>query len=187
MAAGRIVVREEEDRIAPGNSTPALRRTVQRERRKSVAPWVAKTLQASYSSKMSLTLEISTELEPLLKAEAARAGRDVVAVAHEMLARSLRVAQTDSTRRLPEDESQLLEEINQGPSTAETERYLELIRKRQDEAITAAEVAELRAFTERMEKRAATRMQSVARLAERRGVEVETLMKQLQLDPPDAL
>ena len=160
---------------------------MRRERRKSDALWVAKTLQASYSSEMSLTLEISTELEPLLKAEAARAGRDVVAVAHEMLARSLRVAQADSARRLPEDESQLLEEINRGPSTAEMERYLELIHKRQDEAITAAELAELRAFTERMENLAVGRMQSVARLAELRGVEVEMLMKQLQLDPPDAL
>ena len=161
--------------------------TMRRERRKSVARWVAKTLQASYPSKMSLTLEISTELEPLLNAEAARAGRDVVTVAHEMLARSLRVAQRDSARRLSEDESQLLEEINRGPSTAEMERYLELIRKRQDEGITGDELDELRAFTDRMEKLAVARMQSVARLAELRGVGVETLMKQLQLDPPDAL
>ena len=73
-------------------------------------------------------------------------------------ARSLRVAQANSARRLSADESQLFEEINRGPSTAEMERDLELIRKRQE-----------------------------ARLAELRGVEVEMLMQQLQLDPPAAL
>lgn len=136
---------------------------------------------------MSLTLEISPELEPLLEAEAARAGRDVTTVAHEMLTRSLRMAQTASERRLPEEESRLLRAINEGPSTAEMERYIELIHKRQEETVTNDELVELRAFTDRMEKLAVARMQSVVRLAELRGIEVETLMKELQLDPPDAL
>lgn len=137
---------------------------------------------------MSLTLEIGSELEPLLEAEAAKTGSTPSTVAQNLLRKSL--ASSNKVPRAPRvtnDEARLLEEINQGPSTAEMERYFALIRKRQEETISDAELGELRAFSKRIEQQAVTRMRSIAKLAKLRGRRVEEVMAELQIEPPDVL
>ena len=138
---------------------------------------------------MSLTLEITADLERLLEAEASRTGSSPASVAHDMLRKSLsrRILPPDAAPRLSAEESELLEQINRGPSAAEMDRYLTLIRARQEESIGEAGLEELRAFTYRMEQLAVNRLTSLAALARLRGVDLEDLMDELQIQPPDVL
>ncbi|MDP6353647.1 MAG: hypothetical protein QF473_00995 [Planctomycetota bacterium] len=136
---------------------------------------------------MSLTLEISPELESFLEAEATRTGKDVTSVAEAVLRKSLCPGEHSSAPRLTAEEARLLEEINRGPTTSEMEGYIALIRKRQSETITEDELDELRSFTQRMEELAVLRLKNLKKLAELRGVDVEGLMTELQIGPPDVL
>ena len=85
------------------------------------------------------------------------------------------------------EESKLLEAINQGPTTFEMDECVGLIRKRQSETSSDAEFERLDAFTKGMEQLAVSRMKSLASLAELRGVDVEQLMQELDITPPDVL
>jgi hypothetical protein len=139
---------------------------------------------------MSLTVELSPDLERLLEEEARRTGTSPASVAREVLRKSLVPGLTtsgSSAPRLSPEESRLLAEINNGPSTAEMERYLALVKRRQSESLADSEMEELRGFTNRMERLAVTRMRALVALAALRGMEVEALMEELQLGkhPPD--
>jgi len=69
---------------------------------------------------MSLTLEINSELEPLLKAEAEKSGSTPTAVAHGLLQKYLAPGKASHG----EDETALLERINEGATSDQMERYL---------------------------------------------------------------
>lgn len=132
-------------------------------------------------------MEITPDLEPLLEAEAAKTGSNPVSVAEDLLRKSLTDVAPPSAPRLSAKESQLLEEINQGPPAEEMDRYVALIRKRQEGTVSEVELSELRAFTQRMEKLAVARMEKLAALARLRGIDIEELMEELQIQPPDVL
>ena len=104
-----------------------------------------------------------------------------------MLRKSLCPASKTSAPSLSGEEALLLAEINRGPSSSEMESYIALIRKRQSETITEEELDELRAFTQRMEQLAVLRLKNLEKLAELRGVDIEELMGELQIEPPDVL
>ena len=87
---------------------------------------------------MSMTIEISGELEPVLKAEAGKAGIDPIAYTHQLLRASLPPRKL-SAPSMSVEESRLLNQINQGFSEEEFERYRELIAKRQAETISPEE------------------------------------------------
>ena len=136
---------------------------------------------------MELTLNIASELESLLQAEADKKGSSPMSVAQELLAKSLTQTHPSDAPRLPGEESRLLAEINQGLSSEGMQRYRDLIQKRQDESISEEELIELRGVTQQMEALAVNRMKSLAELARLRGVDVEALMHELQIAPPDVL
>src|SRR5437879_3741883 len=91
---------------------------------------------------MSMTIEISSELEPILKAEAGKAGVDPVAYTNQLLRASLQTEKPTVPSMSPA-ETRLLNQINQGLSLEEFDRYRELIRKRQEETITQDELSQL--------------------------------------------
>jgi hypothetical protein len=64
---------------------------------------------------------------------------------------------------------------------AEQRRFNRLRRKRQAETLTEAEAAELEALWQRVERMSVVRLEALIELAERRGTDVKTLMRELGL------
>ena len=135
---------------------------------------------------MSMTIEISGDLEPILKAEAGRAGIDPIAYTNQLLRKSLHTDKR-SAPVVSADETRLLMEINQGLSAEALERYRQLIHRRQDEAIGNEELAELTELTHQFEALQVRRLESLSKLAELRKLPLTDLMAQLEIQPPDAL
>jgi hypothetical protein len=135
---------------------------------------------------MSMTIEISSELEPILKAEAGKAGVDPIAYTHQLLRASL-PAEKPSAPSISAEETRLLNQINQGLSAEELDRYRELIRKRQEETISQEDFRQLDAMTRRLEALQARRVESLAQLASLRNIPLVELMARLEIHPPDAL
>lgn len=88
---------------------------------------------------------------------------------------------------LSSEESGLLLKINRGFPEEIALRYRELIARRRDGALTAAEYAELLRLTEEAERLQTERIESLGVLARLRGVRLTELMEQLGLgSAPDA-
>src|SRR4051794_32448751 len=123
---------------------------------------------------MSMTIEIAGDLETLLKAEAGKAGVAPEEYTRLLLRRSLLKRQPNAPV-LSREEAQLLHSINHGLGSEEMDRYMDLIRKRQGETITASEFDELHRLTQRLEEIGARRAGNLVRLAALRGIPVEEL------------
>ena len=133
-----------------------------------------------------MTIEITSDLEPLLMAEAHKAGVDPVTYTQDLLRKALPIA-VPSAPSVTAEEASLLKEINQGISSEEMARYEELIRKRQQEAISQPEFRELQEATRRLEDFQTRRMRSLAALAKLRGISVLDLMSRLEIRRLDVL
>ncbi len=136
---------------------------------------------------MSMTIEITNDLEPLLVKEARKAGVDPVTYTQDLLRKALPSSSVPEAPSVTPEEASLLREINQGVSPEEMARYRELIRKRQQEKVSQTEFRELQEFTRRLEDFQARRMGSLAMLAKLRGVSVLDLMGRLEIRPLDVL
>lgn len=81
----------------------------------------------------------------------------------------------------------MLHEIEAGFSQSKMERYVGLIEKLGDRTITEAEQEEWRETTAELERLNVRRARALSQLAECRGVGLETVMKQLGIEPPDVV
>jgi hypothetical protein len=133
-----------------------------------------------------MTIEIPVELEPLLKAEAGKAGIDPTTFTQQLLRKSL-ATRKGAAPCLPEQESALLKAISEGLSAEEMDRYRQLIQKRQQEEIADDELRVLKDLTQRMEALQVRRLEDLVRLAQLRGVALSDLMIQLGIRSPDVL
>ncbi len=84
-------------------------------------------------------------------------------------------------------ESRLLEEINQGLSEADWNRYHALIAQRQCESLDIAELEELTSLADRIEQLNAKRMDRLAELARLRNKRLPELMDELGITAPAVL
>ncbi len=82
---------------------------------------------------------------------------------------------------LSSSEARLLKQINQGFSEAWWKHYHELVEKRQDSRLSAAELHELIQLTDQVEKREAKRLSALAKLAKLRQQTLRSLMTDLGL------
>jgi hypothetical protein len=82
---------------------------------------------------------------------------------------------------LPGPDAGLLKQINQGFSDAWWEHYHELIRRRQESLLSAAEHRELIRLTDQVERREAKRLRALVKLAKLRRQPLTRLMKALGL------
>jgi hypothetical protein len=135
---------------------------------------------------MSMTITIPIDLEPLLKAEAGKAGVDQIAYTSQLLRKSLSPGRPPAPVVSPE-ETRLLNETNQGLTARELDHYRHLIGKRQEETITEQELQELMEITCRLEALQIRRIENLAKLAAFRGVPLTDLMAQLEIRPADVL
>ncbi len=87
--------------------------------------------------------------------------------------------------RLPRQEAELLQKINQGPLQAVQERFALLNARRQAETLTAAEHQELLGLIDQVEQADAQRLQYLIELAQIRELSLDELMGQLGIQPPE--
>src|SRR5690606_15757452 len=85
------------------------------------------------------------------------------------------------------EECQLLEEINRGLSATDWIRYHPLVAKRQQEAISDDELAELTKLADRIEELNAARMERLAELARLRNTPLPQLMDEMGIAAPAVL
>src|SRR2546427_412913 len=132
---------------------------------------------------MTLTLEISPELEETLRAIAAREGlapdRYVLDLLQERLARDRNVPP-----HLPRAQAELLQRINAGLPEATWMRYHALKERRDAETLTPEEHAELIRLVNEVEGWNVRRLEAVAELAKLRGVPFPDLVRESGLCPP---
>jgi hypothetical protein len=135
---------------------------------------------------MTITVDLTADLESRLLQEAARQGIDPGQfVVHAVRARLQ--AENAAAPRLDAEQSRLLEEINRGLSQSEWDRYYTLVAKRQAEALSDGELAELTATSHRIEELNARRMEHLAELARLRGTTLPELLEQLGIVPPPVI
>jgi hypothetical protein len=133
---------------------------------------------------MTLTLEITPDLEEALRESAEREGlapdRYVLHLLQERFSRD-----KTGPQRLPGEEVRLLEKINEGLSAETWHRYRELKAKRDAATLTAEEHAELIALSDTIEGWNVRRLEFVAELARLRGTPFPELVRQLGLVPSE--
>ena len=88
------------------------------------------------------------------------------------------------TQHLSEREFQLLTEINKGLPEEHRQQYLLLKEKRQQETLSEVESKQLATMTQAIEQTGVRRLECLVELAKLRGVEINTLMKQLGIQAP---
>jgi hypothetical protein len=84
---------------------------------------------------------------------------------------------------LPERESQLLMKINKAISAPLQKRYEELLTKNREETITPIEHEELLKIIDKVETKNAERLENLIELSRIRNISLDTLMRQLHLNP----
>lgn len=132
---------------------------------------------------MTIPVELPAEFESTLREEARKADLDPGAYVVKALCEHLRKTQ-ELPPRLPRAEAELLEKVNLGFSQEQWQRYHALIARRRAETLTEEERRELLEFTNRLERANVRRMEALVELAGRRGVSLETVMKDLGIEPP---
>jgi hypothetical protein len=132
---------------------------------------------------MTLTLEISPELEKTLQAIAAREGVPPDRYVLDLLQERLMRDQT-LPPHLPRAEAELLQQINEGLPEKTWARYQALKQKRDAETLTEAEHAELLDLVGEVEGWNVRRLELVGELATQRGVPLRELVRELGIGPP---
>ena len=128
---------------------------------------------------MTLTLDITPELESQLRREAAQKGLDPAGYVLKVLGELLGKARAGSAARLDAEEARLLLKINEGLPETTWRRYRDLVAQRQAETLTGEEHAELIALSDHIEEVHARRLGYLAELARLRGVSLESLIEEL--------
>ena len=135
---------------------------------------------------MTITIDLTAELEARLLQEAAKHGMDpdqfiVLAM------RSRLQQQEPSAPRLDPRQSELLEQINQGLSQSEWDRYYALVAQRQAETLSESDYAELTATSRRIEELNTRRQELLVELARHRGTSLPELLDELGIVPPTVI
>lgn len=100
---------------------------------------------------------------------------------------TLQVLALNAKRTAPsvtQEEAELLLQINDRLPADTQRRYDELIAKRDTATLSKAEYAELLQLTKQAEAFDIARVETLSKLAARRGVTLSTLMDQLETTPP---
>ncbi len=126
---------------------------------------------------MTVTIDITPELESQLRDEAAKRGLDAKGYIVHTLEEHLR--QTRSVRHLTKGEADLLRKINQGLPQKTWHRYNQLIQKRRLETLSSEEHAALIKISDQIEQVNAQRVEYLAQLAGIRRIPLEQLMRTL--------
>ena len=130
---------------------------------------------------MTLTIDLTPELETELRDEAAKEGLDPNGFALNALQECLR--RNRRAPRFSRQESELLLKINAGLPEETWERYHALVARRKAETLTPEEHAELIQLTHQVEIDNARRIGHLIELAQLRQTTLEAVMHSLGITP----
>ena len=133
---------------------------------------------------MTLTIEISPELESQVREQAAQHGLSADEYVVNVLRQYLRETERTKASCLPETEARLLEQINEGFPPDWWRHYDELTEKRRTETLTPEEQTTLISLSDQIEELNARRIQHLIELARLRQTSLPELMEQLGIKPP---
>ena len=133
---------------------------------------------------MTLTIDMTPQLESKLRAEAAKQGLDASEYVLNALREHLRYPQRHDTPHLTQGESEWLQQINIGLPEETWQRYHKLIAKRRAETLTPDEQATLIKISDQIEKLNVNRVKHLVELARLRKVLLSTLMQRLGIETP---
>ncbi len=129
--------------------------------------------------KMTLTIDLTPEIEAKLRDEAAKEGLDPDRyVLHTLTERWGQPRETDPPH-LSRAESELLQRINEGLPAETWRQYHDLIAKRRAETLTPEQHKALIELSDQVEMDYARRLESVLELAHWRGTSLEAQMQKL--------
>lgn len=132
---------------------------------------------------MTITIDLTADLEARLLQEAAKQGMDPGQYIVQAM-RSRLQNQEPSGPHLDAEQSRLLEQINQGLSQSEWDRYYSLVAERQAGKLSESDYAELAATSRRIEELNARRLELLVELAHLRSVSLPELLDELGIVPP---
>jgi hypothetical protein len=133
---------------------------------------------------MTITIDLTPELEQRLREAASAAGVAIDSFIIRSVEQQLGPTRAaENGHRLSSEEAELLLKINDTLSSFPWQRHHELAAKRQDEALTVSEQAELMVLSDQTETAAGQRMTLVAALAEVRKISMPALLAELGLQP----
>jgi hypothetical protein len=141
--------------------------------------------------RMTLNIEITSDLEHQLQQAADQAGISPDAYVLRLLERNLvnslggDIAATESPRenRLNHHESELFQTINHSLANIDWQHYETLLTKRDAQTLSANEQTELIAMSDQIELANGDRIQALAELAKIRNTNIQALMIELDLKP----
>jgi hypothetical protein len=130
---------------------------------------------------MTLQIDLNPELERRLREEAAKCG--VAPDNYVVSTLEMRLRSSPTPPNLGEEESDLLQLINQGTSIDVWNRYDELLAKQKSHGLSAEEQSELSQLIDQIDTEHAHRLEALGRLAKLRDIPPLMLMQQLQIGP----
>ena len=134
---------------------------------------------------MALTIQIPPETEQQLKQAAQAAGLSpdvyVAQLIQEVLASNKIKGATEHS--LSVAETNLIQVVNHSVDTIDWQRYYALMKKREEETLTAEDHKALIAFSDQVEAANVTRLTAVSQLAKLRNTSVKQIMEDLDLRP----
>lgn len=129
---------------------------------------------------MSITIQLSSDQEAALRRKAKQAGKAIEQYVESLLSNQLEEANPPRAALSP-GETALLDVINRGFPEPFWQRYRELFDKKEDETLSESEYGELLAMVEQVEAYTVERLRALIVLAELRGTDLDTVMRQLGL------
>ena len=132
---------------------------------------------------MSVTIDLTPDLESQLRAVAAKHGLNANAYIVKTLRESLGQVENRNSC-LSHTETELLQEINAGLDEETWRTYKELMAKRRVETLARDEQPKLIEISDQIERQNVRRLECLFKLAHLRKVSLPELMKQLGIETP---
>ena len=130
---------------------------------------------------MTITLQITPELESKVRTAASRIGVSPDAYVTKIIKQYVDDPQPTADK---ESETTLLQQINIGFPPEFWQQYHQLVEKRQAEQLTPAEQHALIQFSDQIEMANVQRMKALIQLSQMRQTSLEDLMDTLGIKPP---
>lgn len=131
---------------------------------------------------MSITVQVTKDVEEKLRKNAARQGKALDRYVSEIL-EQVSNYERPTNSSISAQEADLLQRINLAISSETWAEYRRLVARRDREEITPEELDTLIAITDKIEIANAERIRHLAELAKLRGVSLSEIMHELGIQP----
>jgi hypothetical protein len=131
---------------------------------------------------MSITVQVTKDVEKKLRENAARQGKELDRYVSEILEQVSNYEQPTNSS-VSAQEADLLQRINLAISSETWAEYRRLVARREREEITPEELDLLISITDQIEIANAERIRHLAELAQLRGISLSALMHELGIQP----